>query len=97
MNVSLVENVFEIEIFYMFQAACDARSSSSISYLKLPSEAFLESTKIRRMLELIDETNSRGAKALIFSQFTTYLDVISETLKLYRSDVPFFRYNSKYI
>lgn len=62
-----------------------------LSDLALPAEAFLESTKLRKAFELLREVQSRGEKALVFSQFTTFLDVVEEALQLHIPTLRFCR------
>lgn len=62
-----------------------------LSDLALPAEAFLESTKLRKAFELLREVQSRGEKALVFSQFTTFLDVVEEALQLHIPALRFCR------
>ncbi|CDJ43476.1 SNF2 family helicase, putative [Eimeria tenella] len=59
--------------------------------LALPAEAFLESTKLRKALELLKEVQNKGEKALVFSQFTTFLDVVEEALQLHLPTLRFCR------
>nr|AGZ15734.1 helicase [Eimeria maxima] len=62
-----------------------------LSDLALPAEAFLESTKLRKAFELLKEVQSRGEKVLVFSQFTTFLDVVEEALQLHMPSLRFCR------
>ncbi|KAL8427943.1 hypothetical protein Efla_003457 [Eimeria flavescens] len=59
--------------------------------LALPAEAFLESAKLRKAFELLREVQQRGEKALVFSQFTSYLDVFEEALQLHMPTLRFCR------
>ncbi|CDJ32961.1 SNF2 family helicase, putative [Eimeria mitis] len=59
--------------------------------LALPAEAFLESTKLRKAFELLKEVQSRGEKVLVFSQFTSFLDVVEEALQLHLPSLRFCR------
>uniref|UniRef100_A0A3B0NCJ3 DEAD-box family (SNF2-like) helicase, putative n=1 Tax=Theileria annulata TaxID=5874 RepID=A0A3B0NCJ3_THEAN len=49
---------------------------------KINKKLYLESTKIRKMLELISKIIKKKEKILIFSQFTNYLDIIEYIMKL---------------
>ncbi|KAL8271030.1 hypothetical protein Esti_005015 [Eimeria stiedai] len=71
--------------------------------LALPADAFLESAKLRqakpiesffvysKAFELLGEVQRRGEKALVFSQFTTFLDVVEEALQLHMPTLKFCR------
>eukprot|EP01071_Lankesteria_metandrocarpae_P012246 Lankesteria_metandrocarpae@DN5630_c0_g1_i1.p1 len=65
------------------------RTGAFLRSLLLPPDAFLESTKVRKMLEILKE--KEGEKTLIFSQFTTFLDVIEETFRFHIPDMQYFR------
>ncbi|KFG27677.1 SNF2 family domain protein [Toxoplasma gondii RUB] len=39
------------------------------------------------MIELVSEIKKKGEKALIFSQYTTYLDVVEESLTTFCGDI----------
>ena len=57
----------------------------------IPLDGLLSGAKIQSLLPIVDEITLQGRKALIFSQFTTFLDLIEEVLLLHRPDVGFFR------
>ncbi|KAH0473534.1 MAG: uncharacterized protein KVP18_001432 [Porospora cf. gigantea A] len=57
----------------------------------IPLDGLLSGAKIQSLLPIVDEITGQGRKALIFSQFTTFLDLIEEVLLLHRPDVGFFR------
>lgn len=79
--------------FEVHQAICDLATSAGplLQQLQIPDDELVASAKIRRMLEIVDTVHARRSKALIFSQFTTYLDVIEETLRKHRPGILFFR------
>lgn len=68
-----------------------ASEISTLRELRLPPEEFLESAKIRCMLTIVDSRKAAGSKVLVFSQFTTFLDIIETTLELHRPAVKFCR------
>lgn len=45
----------------------------------------------RKALELLKEVQNKGEKALVFSQFTTFLDVVEEALQLHLPTLRFCR------
>lgn len=45
----------------------------------------------RKAFELLREVQSRGEKALVFSQFTTFLDVVEEALQVHMPTLRFCR------
>ena len=53
--------------------------------------AFALSLLFRKAFELLKEVQSRGEKALVFSQFTTFLDVVEEALQLHLPTLRFCR------
>ncbi|PIA14523.1 hypothetical protein COEREDRAFT_82664 [Coemansia reversa NRRL 1564] len=55
----------------------------------LPDEALLDSGKIQRLRTIVDECVERGEKMLLFSQFTTMLDVLESVLNIWKT--PYFR------
>jgi SNF2 family DNA or RNA helicase len=44
------------------------------------AQSTLSSSKMRRLLELLEELRSEGHRALVFSQFTSHLDLVREEL-----------------
>lgn len=64
----------------------------ALQSFRIDPEEFLNSCKIQRMLEILDEKcGQENERVLIFSQFTTYLNIIQDTLVLHRPDLPFVR------
>jgi superfamily II DNA or RNA helicase len=45
------------------------------------SQSVVASSKMRRLLELLEELRSEGHRALVFSQFTSHLELVQEELK----------------
>ncbi|WP_395840126.1 SNF2-related protein [Archangium violaceum] len=45
------------------------------------AESTLSSSKMRRLLELLEELRSEGHRALVFSQFTSHLELVKEELE----------------
>ncbi|MDY7233182.1 DEAD/DEAH box helicase [Hyalangium rubrum] len=45
------------------------------------SQSEITSSKMRRLLELLEELRSEGHRALVFSQFTSHLDLVREELE----------------
>jgi superfamily II DNA or RNA helicase len=45
------------------------------------AESTLTSSKMRRLLELLEELRSEGHRALVFSQFTSHLELVREELE----------------
>ncbi|KEP59830.1 UNVERIFIED_CONTAM: SWI2/SNF2-containing protein [Hammondia hammondi] len=64
-----------------------AQGDSRLAHLLLPKEMIMDSAKIRKMIELVSEIKKKGEKALIFSQYTTYLDVVEESLTTFCGDI----------
>ncbi|GBE59409.1 SNF2 family protein [Babesia ovata] len=57
----------------------------------IPKEAFMTSAKIIELFKIIDKVEADNRKALVFSQFTMYLDVIEECLRLNKPEVMYLR------
>nr|CEL74711.1 TPA: SNF2 family helicase, putative [Toxoplasma gondii VEG] len=64
-----------------------SQGDSRLAHLSLPKEMIMDSAKIRKMIELVSEIKKKGEKALIFSQYTTYLDVVEESLTTFCGDI----------
>ncbi|WP_224247733.1 DEAD/DEAH box helicase [Hyalangium gracile] len=45
------------------------------------AQSSISSSKMRRLLELLEELRSEGHRALVFSQFTSHLELVQEELK----------------
>ncbi|KAJ1740826.1 DNA-dependent ATPase fun30 [Coemansia sp. RSA 989] len=56
---------------------------------KLPDEALLDSGKIEQLKKIVDECISRGEKLLLFSQFTTMLNILEKVFALWK--IEYFR------
>eukprot|EP00921_Rhytidocystis_pertsovi_P013249 GHVQ01021454.1.p1 GENE.GHVQ01021454.1~~GHVQ01021454.1.p1 ORF type:complete len:1210 (+),score=183.06 GHVQ01021454.1:60-3689(+) len=52
-----------------------------LSWAQLPSDLFLESAKIRELIRLVKPFPEVGEKALVFTQYTTYLNIIEAALQ----------------
>ncbi|KAJ1856927.1 DNA-dependent ATPase fun30 [Coemansia sp. RSA 1822] len=50
---------------------------------KLPDEALLDSGKVQQLKIIVDECVSRGEKLLVFSQFTTMLNILEAVFALW--------------
>ncbi|EDO07842.1 SNF2 family N-terminal domain containing protein [Babesia bovis T2Bo] len=57
----------------------------------IPKEQFLESAKVQEMFKIIDRVEQAGKKALIFSQFTMYLDLLETCLGLHKPQLEYLR------
>ncbi|CDR96542.1 SNF2 family N-terminal domain containing protein, putative [Babesia bigemina] len=57
----------------------------------IPKEAFMTSAKVVELFKIIDKVEADKRKALVFSQFTMYLDVIEECLRLNKPEVVYLR------
>ncbi|CBZ53253.1 putative SNF2 family helicase [Neospora caninum Liverpool] len=64
-----------------------SQGDSRLAHLLLPKEMVMDSAKIRKMIEIVSEIKKKGEKALIFSQYTTYLDVVEECLTTFCGDI----------
>ncbi|PHJ17515.1 snf2 family [Cystoisospora suis] len=57
-----------------------SQGDTRLRHLLLPKELLIDSAKIRKLIEIVKEIKRKEEKALIFSQYTTFLDVIEECL-----------------
>eukprot|EP00920_Eleutheroschizon_duboscqi_P037327 GHVT01089498.1.p1 GENE.GHVT01089498.1~~GHVT01089498.1.p1 ORF type:complete len:671 (+),score=187.14 GHVT01089498.1:190-2013(+) len=62
-----------------------------MAHLLLDDARLLESAKVKKMMELVVNLKAKGEKALIFSQFTTYLDVIETCIATHAPHVKMLR------
>ncbi|KAJ1722942.1 DNA-dependent ATPase fun30 [Coemansia erecta] len=56
---------------------------------RLSDEAILDSAKVQKLRAIVDECIERGEKLLLFSQFTTMLNVLEAVFKIW--DIEYFR------
>lgn len=68
-----------------------AREHKALSKYLIPNHHFLASAKMRRFMALIKQKYEAGEKVLVFSQFTMYLDLISESLERHLNHVGYCR------
>ncbi|KAJ2004824.1 DNA-dependent ATPase fun30 [Coemansia thaxteri] len=57
-----------------------------IRSFRLPDEALLNSAKVRKLREIVDECVERGEKLLLFSQFTSMLNILEAVFQLWSID-----------
>jgi len=70
-----------------------AHSSSRLGSMQLPAEALWNSAKCRELRKLLPELRECGHRVLIFSQWTTILDIIQELLVTI--DMTFVRFDGR--
>ncbi|PFH33121.1 SWI2/SNF2-containing protein [Besnoitia besnoiti] len=56
------------------------QGDTRLEHLLLSKERLIDSAKMRKMIEIVSELKKKGEKALVFSQYTTYLDVVEACL-----------------
>ncbi|KAG7726272.1 hypothetical protein KL933_003714 [Ogataea haglerorum] len=56
--------------------------SKQLASFQLDNEAYYQSGKVRKMLQLIDKVTEKGEKVLVFSLFTQVLDILEMVLSL---------------
>ncbi|KAJ1963301.1 DNA-dependent ATPase fun30 [Dipsacomyces acuminosporus] len=54
-----------------------------MSRFKLPDEVLLDSAKVQKLKEIVNECIARDEKVLIFSQFTSMLDILEYVFKIW--------------
>ncbi|KAJ2620524.1 DNA-dependent ATPase fun30 [Coemansia sp. RSA 1358] len=50
---------------------------------QLPDDVLLDSAKVQKLKEIVDECIARGEKLLLFSQFTTMLNILESVFKIW--------------
>ncbi|KAK2196969.1 bifunctional Helicase superfamily 1-2 [Babesia duncani] len=58
---------------------------------QIPKDMFLTSAKVKALFGIVENVYNNKTKALVFSQFTTYLDLLEECLSLHMPQVQFLR------
>lgn len=62
----------------------------------IPKEEFMKSAKIIELFKIIEKVREQRRKALVFSQFTMYLDMMEECLTLNNPNVVYLRLDGGY-
>ncbi|GIX61838.1 SWI2/SNF2-containing protein [Babesia caballi] len=62
----------------------------------IPKEEFMASVKVIELFKIIERVERAKRKALVFSQFTMYLDLIEECLRLNKPHVAYLRLDGGY-
>eukprot|EP00916_Digyalum_oweni_P024696 GHVL01040835.1.p1 GENE.GHVL01040835.1~~GHVL01040835.1.p1 ORF type:complete len:597 (+),score=114.31 GHVL01040835.1:750-2540(+) len=72
-----IESLSDYELNHLFS---QYNYRPEIKDICVPASEFLASAKIKRLLALLHEVKAEGKKALVFSQYTMYLDVVETVL-----------------
>ncbi|AFZ80882.1 helicase family member protein [Theileria equi strain WA] len=80
-----IRNWCDFEVHRAIRGIVEA-GDKALAHLQIPPEMFLQSAKVLQLFEIINDEE----KVLVFSQFTTYLDVIEECLAI-NGNVQFLR------
>ncbi|KAJ2077094.1 DNA-dependent ATPase fun30 [Coemansia sp. RSA 988] len=79
----------DMEVCSDFELHKLCSSHPKMSKFRLPDDALLDSGKVQQLRTIMDECVERGEKLLLFSQFTTMLDVLEAVLGIWK--IGYFR------
>ncbi|KAI8319929.1 hypothetical protein GQ54DRAFT_299009 [Martensiomyces pterosporus] len=80
-NYQYVLEDMEVCSDFELHKICD--SYPKMRKFNLPDEALLDSGKVQKLKEIVDECISRGEKLLLFSQFTSMLNILEYVFKIW--------------
>ncbi|KAJ2358730.1 DNA-dependent ATPase fun30 [Coemansia sp. RSA 2618] len=79
----------DMEVCSDFELHSLCTSYPRMQKFKLPDEALMDSGKVQQLRRIVDECVARGEKLLVFSQFTTMLNILEAVFALW--GVAYFR------